>query len=253
MNYAKEDFVRPGGGADQGRRGPGGLRLGGQRTSFAKSLECLAPLGMLVLFGQSSGPVPPFNVTPPWRGARISSPAPGVEALYRQPRQLRGDLPRPVQGHPQRRRQDPRTTSATPSRTRPRPIARSRAARRPERPCSCPDGAAASRKRKRPPPAAASRLRARRRVRCSCCRRTRCWSSISLSLLSRNSMASTVPIGVRMRRSTHIFDRVPRSTSSSSLRVPRLEHVDRRPGALVGQLAVEHDLRVAGALELPRR
>jgi hypothetical protein len=33
-------------------------------------------------------------------------------------------------------------------------------------------------------------------------------------------MASMVPIGFRMRRSTHIFDSVPRSTRSSSLRVP---------------------------------
>ena len=32
------------------------------KDTFNKSLECLAPLGMLVLFGQSSGPVPP---TPP--------------------------------------------------------------------------------------------------------------------------------------------------------------------------------------------
>jgi NADPH2:quinone reductase len=31
------------------------------QTTFEKSLDCLAPRGMLVLFGQSSGPVPPFN------------------------------------------------------------------------------------------------------------------------------------------------------------------------------------------------
>ena len=31
------------------------------RTTFDKSLECLAPRGMMVLFGQSSGPVPPFD------------------------------------------------------------------------------------------------------------------------------------------------------------------------------------------------
>lgn len=30
-------------------------------TTFARSLECLAPRGMLALFGQSSGPVPPFD------------------------------------------------------------------------------------------------------------------------------------------------------------------------------------------------
>ena len=32
------------------------------RTTFEKSLNCLAPRGYLVLFGQSSGPVPPFDV-----------------------------------------------------------------------------------------------------------------------------------------------------------------------------------------------
>lgn len=32
------------------------------RDTFAKSLDCLAPLGMMVLFGQASGPVPPFEL-----------------------------------------------------------------------------------------------------------------------------------------------------------------------------------------------
>jgi NADPH2:quinone reductase len=32
-------------------------------TTFDKSLNCLAPLGMLALFGQSSGVVPPFNTS----------------------------------------------------------------------------------------------------------------------------------------------------------------------------------------------
>jgi NADPH:quinone reductase len=30
-------------------------------ATFAKSLDCLAPLGSLVIFGQASGPVPPFD------------------------------------------------------------------------------------------------------------------------------------------------------------------------------------------------
>lgn len=30
-------------------------------TTFEKSLDCLRPRGYLVLFGQSSGPVPPFD------------------------------------------------------------------------------------------------------------------------------------------------------------------------------------------------
>ena len=31
------------------------------KTTFEKSLNCLAPRGMMVLFGQASGPVPPFD------------------------------------------------------------------------------------------------------------------------------------------------------------------------------------------------
>ena len=30
--------------------------------TYMGSLDCLRPLGMLVLFGQSSGPIPPFNL-----------------------------------------------------------------------------------------------------------------------------------------------------------------------------------------------
>jgi NADPH2:quinone reductase len=33
------------------------------KTTFDKSLNCLRPRGMLALFGQSSGPVPPFDPT----------------------------------------------------------------------------------------------------------------------------------------------------------------------------------------------
>jgi NADPH:quinone reductase len=32
------------------------------RDTFAKSLDCLAPLGVMALFGQASGPVPPFDL-----------------------------------------------------------------------------------------------------------------------------------------------------------------------------------------------
>jgi NADPH:quinone reductase len=33
------------------------------KDTFARSLDCLRPLGMLVLFGQASGPVPPFDLS----------------------------------------------------------------------------------------------------------------------------------------------------------------------------------------------
>ena len=58
--YTKQDF------RDETRRITGGLGVQvvydsvGQST-FDRSLDCLSPRGTLVLFGQSSGPVPPFN------------------------------------------------------------------------------------------------------------------------------------------------------------------------------------------------
>jgi NADPH2:quinone reductase len=33
------------------------------KTTFEKSLDCLAPLGSLIIFGQASGPVPPFDTS----------------------------------------------------------------------------------------------------------------------------------------------------------------------------------------------
>ncbi len=44
-----------------GGRGVQAVYDGVGRTTFDGSLACLAPRGMLVLFGQSSGPVPPFD------------------------------------------------------------------------------------------------------------------------------------------------------------------------------------------------
>ncbi len=61
IRYTHEDF------AAVVKEGTGGRGVDvvydsvGQAT-FEKSLACLAPLGMLVLFGQSSGPVPPVNL-----------------------------------------------------------------------------------------------------------------------------------------------------------------------------------------------
>ena len=53
--------------------------------TFEKSLDCLAPRGMLVLFGQSSGAVPPFDAQAPEReGLAVPDPT----------------HPRPLHGHP---------------------------------------------------------------------------------------------------------------------------------------------------------
>jgi NADPH:quinone reductase len=60
INYSEQDF------AAEVRRLSGGIGVNvvydsvGQVT-FEKSLDCLAPLGSLVIFGQASGPVPPFD------------------------------------------------------------------------------------------------------------------------------------------------------------------------------------------------
>src|SRR6185369_12143262 len=66
-----------------------------------------------------------------------------------------------------------------------------------------------------------------------------------LSLSSRNSMASTTPIGMRMRRSTHILLSVALSTSSSSLRVPDLVM------SMAGKVRLSESLRSRMISELP--
>ncbi len=59
--YSQEDFV------DGVRRATGGAGVhvvydGVGASTFAKSLDCLRPRGMMVLFGAASGPVPPFDL-----------------------------------------------------------------------------------------------------------------------------------------------------------------------------------------------
>jgi len=57
--YLKQDFE-----AEVKRIAPGGLDVvydSVGATTFSKSLNCLRPRGYMVLFGQSSGPVPPFE------------------------------------------------------------------------------------------------------------------------------------------------------------------------------------------------
>jgi len=69
------------------------------------------------------------------------------------------------------------------------------------------------------------------------------------SLSSRNSIASTVPIGFRIRRSTQ-------SSTAHCARPAALPYasglgdIDRRERPLVGQFPVQNNLRVTGALEL---
>ena len=58
--YTKQDFEAEVKKASDGR-GVNVVYDSVGATTWEKSLNCLAPLGMLVLFGQSSGVVPPFN------------------------------------------------------------------------------------------------------------------------------------------------------------------------------------------------
>lgn len=59
--YTREDFQARVMEITEGRKVPVVYDSVG-RDTFAKSLDCLAPLGTMVLFGQASGPVPPLDL-----------------------------------------------------------------------------------------------------------------------------------------------------------------------------------------------
>lgn len=61
INYAKEDFQARVKEITGGKMLPVVYDSVG-RDTFMKSLDCLAPLGMMVVFGNASGAVPPFDV-----------------------------------------------------------------------------------------------------------------------------------------------------------------------------------------------
>ncbi|MCS6855349.1 MAG: zinc-binding dehydrogenase, partial [Elioraea sp.] len=59
--YTREDFVARVKEITEGRMLPVVYDSVGRET-FMKSLDCLAPLGLLVVFGNASGAVPPFDI-----------------------------------------------------------------------------------------------------------------------------------------------------------------------------------------------
>jgi NADPH2:quinone reductase len=61
IDYGKEDFVARVAELTQGKKLPVVYDSVGKDT-FMKSLDCLAPLGLMVSFGQSSGLVEPFSI-----------------------------------------------------------------------------------------------------------------------------------------------------------------------------------------------
>ena len=58
------------------------------RTTFDASLACLAPHGVLVLFGQSSGPVPPFDLQRLARGGSLYLTRPTLQHFIATPEEL---------------------------------------------------------------------------------------------------------------------------------------------------------------------
>ncbi len=61
IDYTREDFVKRVGEITKGQKVPVVYDSVG-RDTFLKSLDCCAPLGLVVLFGQSSGAVEPVNL-----------------------------------------------------------------------------------------------------------------------------------------------------------------------------------------------
>lgn len=61
INYREEDFVARTREITGGRGVPVVMDSVG-RDTFEGSLDCLEPLGMMISFGNASGPVPPFNI-----------------------------------------------------------------------------------------------------------------------------------------------------------------------------------------------
>jgi NADPH2:quinone reductase len=61
IDYTKEDFVKRVIEITEGKKLPV-VYDGVGKDTFMQSLDCLAPLGLMVSFGQSSGLVPPFSI-----------------------------------------------------------------------------------------------------------------------------------------------------------------------------------------------
>ena len=61
INYAREDFVQRVSELTEGRK-VAVVYDGVGKDTFARSLDCLRPMGTLVLFGHASGKVPPFDL-----------------------------------------------------------------------------------------------------------------------------------------------------------------------------------------------
>ena len=107
------------------------------KATFERSLDCLAPLGMLVSFGQSSGKIPPLDLGILSQKGSLYVTRPTLMTYTAARDDLLALGQGAVRGRAERRGQDPRSTSASRCATRPRRIAPSKAARPPARPSCC--------------------------------------------------------------------------------------------------------------------
>ena len=123
------------------------------RTTFEGSLASLRPRGLLVLFGQSSGPVPPFDLGAAQRDGLAVRHAPVARALHGRPRRARAARGRGV-------RRDRRGPARRADRRRVPARARRRRAPRARGPRDHGQGAAARREPELP-----AQLQLRRRLR----------------------------------------------------------------------------------------
>jgi NADPH:quinone reductase len=62
ITYTEQDFAAEVGKLTGGK-GVNAVYDSVGKTTFEKTLDCLAPLGSLIIFGQASGPVPPFDTS----------------------------------------------------------------------------------------------------------------------------------------------------------------------------------------------
>ena len=77
------------------------------KDTFEGSLDCLRPFGLLAIFGNGSGPVPPVDLgVLAVQGLALRHAADAVHA-HRHAREHAGDGRRPVRGGDQRRGEDP--------------------------------------------------------------------------------------------------------------------------------------------------
>ncbi len=111
------------------------------QSTFEASLDCLAPLGTLVSFGQSSGTIPPVNLGILSQKGSLYVTRPTLMTYTAAARRPAGIGQGAVRGGGERRREDQRPSDLSPCATPPTPIGRSKAVRPPAPPCCCRDGA----------------------------------------------------------------------------------------------------------------